>query len=90
MELTDEDLAVLFDLGRNACRSGEGILPVLRTRFPGLPITQCPASDVSDEPFRAGEYFDLHLLDTRDHCWKVTSDSQAATGLLLAMHRSTT
>lgn len=90
MELTDEDLAVLFDLGRNACRSGEGILPVLCTRFPGLPITQCPAGDVSDEPFRAGEYFDLHLLDTRDHCWKVTSDSQAATGLLLAMHRGTT
>ena len=90
MELTDEDLAVLFDLGRNACRSGEGILPVLRTRFPGLPITQCPADDVSDEPFRTGEYFDLHWLDTRDHCPKITSDSQVATGLLLAMHRSTT
>ncbi|WP_414041758.1 hypothetical protein ACJU26_06845 [Acidithiobacillus sp. M4-SHS-6] len=90
MEFTDEDLALLFDLGRNACLSGEGILPVLRTRFPGLPITQCPAGDVSDEPFRTGEYFDLHLLDTRDHCWKVTSDFQAATGLLLAMHRSTT
>ena len=90
MELTDEDLAVLFDLGRNACRSGEGILPVLRTRFPGLPMAQCPAEDVSDEPFRAGEHFDLHLLDTRDHCWKVTTDSLAATGLLLAMHQSTT
>ena len=90
MNLTDEDLAGLFDLGREVCRSGEGILPVLRTRFPGLPITQCPAGDISDEPFRAGEYFDLHLLDTRDHCWRITSDSLAATGLLLAMHRSTT
>ncbi|MDA8114349.1 MAG: hypothetical protein ACYCR3_04185 [Acidithiobacillus sp.] len=90
MGLTDEDLAVLFDLGRNACRSGESVLPVLRMRFPGLPITQCPAGDVSDEPFRTGEYFDLHLLDTRDHCWKVTSDSLAATGLLLAMHRGAT
>ncbi|MGE4531633.1 MAG: hypothetical protein AB7C98_09965 [Acidithiobacillus sp.] len=90
MELTEESLALLFEKAQDACRSGEGILPVLRADFPGLPITQCPAGDVTDAPFRAGEFFDLHLLDTRGHCWEVTSDSVAATGILLAMHRSAT
>ncbi len=86
MGITDDDLAVLVQMGERIC-SGEGaLLPELRTRFPGMVLSQCLANDVVEEPFQPGKYFDLHLLDTSSHCWKITGDREAAAGILLALH----
>ncbi|SFK02541.1 hypothetical protein [Methylocapsa palsarum] len=56
----------------------------LRREFPGLSWTACDASDVTDEPFQSFPLFDLHLLNSKDHCSQITSDPAQATGLILA------
>lgn len=83
------DAATLTELiaqGQQACVAGGNILTALRPRFPGLTITQCPSSDVMETPFETGDYFDLHLVDTRNHCWELTGSREDATAILLAMH----
>ena len=56
----------------------------LRQRFPGMSVTQCDPSDVDLEtPFRTWPRFPLHLVDSADHCWRLTLDADRATGLVL-------
>jgi hypothetical protein len=59
-------------------------LAELRRRFPHLSWTRCDASDVTETPFRVYERFDIHLLDSADHCAQITSDPARATGIILA------
>ena len=60
-------------------------LAEFRTRFPGLSLTRCDASDMSTEQaFREYPAFNLYLVDGRDHCWRVTHDPAAATGVVVA------
>jgi len=56
----------------------------LRRRFPHLSWTRCDASDVIEAPFRSYPVFDIHLLDSADHCSQITSDPARATGIILA------
>ncbi|WP_395666755.1 hypothetical protein [Methylocella sp.] len=57
----------------------------LRRMLPGVSVNRCDQSDVADEtPFKSFERCDLYLLDGRDHCWKLTTQLDAATGLVLA------
>jgi hypothetical protein len=56
----------------------------LRRRFPHLSWTRCDASDVTEEPFRTYSRFDVHLLDSADHCVQITADPTRATGIVLA------
>lgn len=55
-----------------------------RRRFPHLSWTRCDASDVTEPPFRVYEHFEIHLLDSADHCSHVTPDPARATGIVLA------
>lgn len=83
------DAATLNNLivqGQKLCMSEGNVLASLRPYFPGLMITQCPSSDVTETPFQTGDYFDLHLVDSRNHCWSLTDQPEAATAVLLAMH----
>jgi hypothetical protein len=58
-----------------------------RSRFPGRSLTRCDASDMgTNEPFRRFGAFDVYLVDGRDHCWRLTDDPAAATGVVLARH----
>ncbi|MFG1479741.1 DUF6129 family protein [Xanthobacter sp. V4C-4] len=57
---------------------------VLRQRFPQLSWTKCDASDVTEPPFRTVAAYDIHLLDTADHCVQLTTDLARATGIVLA------
>ncbi len=76
-----ESLLVLSDSGAQAALD-------FRSRFPGRSLTRCDASDMgTEEPFRRFAVFDVYLVDGRDHCWRLTDDPQAATGVLLARHR---
>ncbi len=56
-----------------------------RRHFPGISLTRCDSSDMSEEiPFRSISRFDLYLIDARDHCVKITRDLRDATGIVLA------
>jgi len=56
----------------------------LRQRFPHLAWIRCDASDVTEVPYRSFAVFDLHLLDSADHCAAITDDPARATGIVLA------
>lgn len=56
----------------------------LRLKFPHLAFIRCDASDVTETPFRSFPAFDLHLLDSTDHCAQITTDPARATGVVLA------
>ena len=56
----------------------------LRQKFPHLAWIRCDASDVTETPFRSFPEFDLHLLDSADHCAQITADPERATGIVLA------
>ena len=60
-------------------------LATLRQRLPGITVTRCAKSDVDmEEPFREYQSFTLYLVDGADHCWRLTSDPDRATGLIIA------
>ncbi len=60
----------------------------LRQRFPHMTVTQCDPSDVDLEtPFHTGSRYSLHLVDSADHCWRLTDDAARATGLVLVAHK---
>lgn len=61
-----------------------GVVATLRSRFPHLSWTRCDASDVTEPPFRSFSRFDIHLLDSADHCVQITMDPACATGIVLA------
>ncbi|WP_375161825.1 hypothetical protein [Bradyrhizobium sp. RDT46] len=44
---------------------------------------RCDASDVTETPYRSCGAFDLHLLDSADHCAQITNDPARATGIVL-------
>jgi hypothetical protein len=56
----------------------------LRSRFRHLAWTCCDAADVDEPPLQSFSAFDLHLLDTSDHCPRITADPTQATGVVLA------
>ena len=60
------------------------VFSTLRQRFPHLVWIRCDASDVTETPFRSLGAFDLHLLDSADHCVQITDDPARATGIVLA------
>jgi hypothetical protein len=57
----------------------------LRRKFSHLTWTRCDAADVTETPFRTYARFDVHLLDSADHCAHVTADPARATGIVLAI-----
>jgi hypothetical protein len=65
------------------------VLAELRRRFPHLSWTRCDASDVSEAPFRSHARFDVHLLDSVDHCSQITADPTRATGIVVAKRNTT-
>ncbi len=60
----------------------------IRQAFPRLSITRCDPSDLGTEtPFREYEQFDLYLVDGGGHCWRLTTDPEEATGLVVTARR---
>jgi Family of unknown function (DUF6129) len=83
MALGVDDLTVIDELLSAAPAEGK-TFSELRQRFPHLSWTRCDASDVVEVPFRTYGQFDLHLLDSADHCVRITTDPTQATGIILA------
>jgi len=63
-------------------------LACLRRDLPGRAITVCDAADLTEgRPYREYPGFELYLVDGSGHCWSLTPDPDAATGLLVARRR---
>jgi len=88
MALADHELAEIENVLASP-NAGSEAFGELRRRFPKLALTRCDASDVTESPFRSYAMFDLHLLDTSDHCALVTDDPARATGVILAKREAT-
>ena len=55
--------------------------------LPGITVTRCDAEDMRGElPYRRSGGYDLFLVDTASHCWRIVDDLQAAGGIVLAAH----
>lgn len=71
-----------------ASDGGPQVSQQFRERFPGRSLTRCDASDMgTDEPYRRYPAWELYLVDGRDHCWHLTQDPSAATGVVLARRK---
>ena len=82
--ITPDDLVRIDDLLATPT-TGSNPLTDFRGSFPGLSLTRCDASDMSDEQaFREYPAFNLYLVDGRDHCWHITDDMNIATGVVVA------
>ena len=87
MALETDELATLHELLTVAASADASALAGIRQRFPWLSLTHCDASDMDTEtPFRVYPGLNLFLVDTSDHCWRITADPTRATGLVLARH----
>jgi hypothetical protein len=86
MAFTGEELGTLQQLF--AAGDGDAAsITEFRARFPGRSVTRCDRSDLGGEaPFLRCAAVDIHLVDGRDHCWTLTRDPQAATGIVVARH----
>ncbi len=58
----------------------------LRKSISGLSITRCDASDMDSEQawFEAPD-LNVYLIDTSDHCVRITNAPLKATGLIIAV-----
>jgi hypothetical protein len=64
--------------------AGSSAVAELRKKFPRLSWTRCDASDVGETPYRSLPRFDVHLIDAADHCVRITTVPEEATGLIVA------
>lgn len=62
------------------------LIAELRTEFTPLHFTYCSDDDVggSVSPVLEHDRFNLYLIDAREHCLKLTNDTETATGLVVA------
>ena len=74
--------ALLAALGEEA--AAETLDDALRRLLPGIECRRCDARDVLEEPFRETGRIDIHMLDTSNHCIRVTDRPAEATALLIA------
>lgn len=79
-----EQIRAVFD--------GEGAvadrIAKLREAFPGISLTRCDASDMDTEtPVLEAAGCDVYLVDTSEHCARITTHPEAASGLIIAERR---
>lgn len=59
----------------------------LRAAFPGIHITVCGEDDVPPRltPAAEGSACRLYYVDANEHCLKLTTDAEVATGIVVAL-----
>ncbi|MGQ9371371.1 hypothetical protein [Azospirillum sp. ST 5-10] len=87
MALSTQTLDAVAAMAGARFAAGDGVSAVVhavKDAFPGLPVTGTFASVMAEEPYREEERFALFLVDGRNHCWTITADPDAASGLVIA------
>jgi len=87
MALSPADIAEIDSL-LGAPDASVASLATLRARFPKLSLTRADASDMVETPYKQYKLFDLYLVDGGGHCWTITADPDAATGIVVASRRA--
>lgn len=63
----------------------EASLSDLRQQFDGIHFTYCMDDDVNiSAPYMEAKHFNVYLVDSREHCSKLTSDAKIASGIVFA------
>jgi len=58
---------------------------LLREEFPGIHFTWCMDDDIGmEQPVVERDRFNLYLVDGQVHCLKLTTDMNAAGGIVIA------
>jgi len=66
---------------------GTDPLPALRREIREVAFVRCEADDMRGEtPFRRMPAFDLFLVDSASHCWRLVPDPALASGVIVAAH----
>lgn len=62
------------------------LLSHLRSAYPDIHFTYCMDADVIEEvpPVEKRSAFNVYLVDGREHCLRLTTDHNIATGVVLA------
>ena len=61
-------------------------ITTLRSSISGLSITRCDESDMDAEmPWFEASDLNVYLIDTSDHCVRITTAPLKATGLIIAL-----
>lgn len=80
--------ALLIDLAAAAERDGldEATIRALRQTYPGVHFTLCSDDDIPPRlaPVLVRTGFNVYLADAREHCVKLTADSEEASGVVFA------
>lgn len=84
MPLSEQDVERIAELAAAATSARDAVQSV-RIAFPGVTAIRVDAMDMRGEhPVRRLAGRDLFLVDARSHCWSVTADPAAATGVVIA------
>lgn len=79
-ETVDAVLGIL-----NTTAAGANPVPAIRAACPGITASRVDALDLRGETcFQVLDAFQLFLVDTRDHCWKIVTDPADASGVVVA------
>ena len=84
-----DELATIEELlaVESASAQDGSALAGFRQRFPNVSLTRCDLSDIDSEtPLRVYAGISLFLVDSSDHCARITSDVARATGIVVARH----
>lgn len=85
MALAADTLKEIQALLENGASNNAERIANVRKAFPDLSLTRCDASDMDAEtPVLETPGFYVYLLDTSEHCVRITTDPAAATGLIVA------
>lgn len=63
-------------------------LTILRECYPEISFLRMTERDMDEPPYRRLTDFNLYLLDTREHCVKLTQQLEHATGIVLTQREA--
>jgi len=59
-------------------------VPMLKECFPDISFVRLSARDIDEAPYCELDEYSLYLLDTSEHCVKITSNLDTASGIVVA------
>lgn len=63
----------------------QAMLDELRTAYPDVRFTRCLDDEINNvKPVLETAKLNIYLVDSRDHCPRLTGDPEVATGIVLA------
>ncbi len=84
MCISCETLTEIEDALKDFTNITNNPVPMLKECFPDISFLRMSARDVDEAPFRTLANYNLYLLDTSEHCVKITNNPDLATAVVVA------